>query len=79
MVTGQDPHAVTAPDAHREQLVGHRVRRGVELPERQLALVVDHRGTLGMPTRVERRDHPDLAPGADVTEHGQDVLRGLQP
>ena len=78
VVAGQDRHAVTALDPLGEQAVGHCVGGVVEFLERHLTEVVDHRGRVGRPSSIECRDHPELAPPADIGDEGCDVLRGLQ-
>ena len=78
MVAGQDRDAVAALDAHRQQSVGDRVGGIVEFPESDRAVVVDDGGRVRGPTRVERGNHAELAPPADVGEHRRDVLRRLE-
>ena len=78
VVASQDRDPVTALHPHREQSVGHRIGRVVEFGEGQRPLVVDDRGPVRGPARVQRGDHADLTPPADVTDHPDDVLRGLE-
>jgi len=78
VVAGQDRHPVPAAHAHRQQAVGHGVAGVVEFGEGHRPLVVDEGRAVRGAARVERRDHPDLAPAADVAHHRDEVLRGLQ-
>jgi hypothetical protein len=64
-------------DALGDQGVGHGMRGVVEFLERHLAVVVDDGRPVRCPARVERGDHADLAPLADVGEHPDEVLRRL--
>ena len=77
MVAGQQRDPVATLDAHCQQSVGDGVRGLVKLCERQLTVIVDGRGAIGVAAGVERRDHADLTPTPDVQDHRGDVLRRL--
>ncbi len=78
-VACQDRHTVAAAHALLPQPVGHRMGGLVEFPVGEFAVFVDARRAVRMASRVERRQHPELAPLVDVGRHPGDVLRRLQP